>query len=762
MADFDNERLDEYKKILEDYKKIISKNVPGINFDGKWEERALDFFSKMGEEKALEFISRMTKASFSEVGDESYSSEDELRYFNKYLDHVRDYVEKKKETDPEWYSKWQNETIEDANNIIAGRISSEDKEKREIHLRDLYQGRIQGPIQLKPYDFRYAATTKDPIRKLDMHKTYYESYEEYAKEHLDEIAVYIYDTKKSYTHREILSLVEKAKIGLKNIGVNEYSIVALMLDGSIEQVITPLAVSKIGGVVKFPDYSKHPTVVRKSLLESNISYFIIEKRFYDVIPELKDTLNDAEGLKIIVGETERDTDEIINYNTIMKLDGPLPTIGNKFVNIQPEKGRKLEIIINSSGTSGEGIPKPIGHTKESMNAAIQKMYNTGFPYGSGNVLIKNIPDPVGLGSIISMYAGMLSGTLLVVMGTSSMEDPLIDYKRKMREFTRNFPEYREMLGLPEGAKLNYAIAPEFARELSDDKEIKDMSFVGSILAAGSAMDESDLNEKDASNREKGCKVPITVFFGHNETCGPITGNTNELNRPGSQGFPVKDVDVFVVHQETYEPLAIGDVGLIIESTDSLFERYPGMPELTEKVKIKTGDRGDFYISGDYGRICPDGRLVVVDRGDNFIIYDDYKFPMSDTSNAISKLPQIAECAVIKKPTENKSKEEMAVFVRVDDGFKEEDKEVLVKSIFSCPGLLPKQIPSEVLFIPEIPYLLSDKPNIAALRKEYKRQKAKGYIVYQRSDYVEDDHTHVKLNNSGSKTKKLGTLKGNVS
>ena len=147
--------------------------------------------------------------------------------------------------------------------------SAEEKAARAKHLRELYLGKLQGPIQWNPYEFSVANYVETPIRKLDPNKSLYENYKDSIVNEND-LAVYIDETENAYTHKEVLDLIEVAACGLEKMGIGKGDIVAIMLDGSIEEIVMPLAINKIGGIFKIADYSKNSDIVKHSLLNSDI------------------------------------------------------------------------------------------------------------------------------------------------------------------------------------------------------------------------------------------------------------------------------------------------------------------------------------------------------------------------------------------------------------------------------------------------------------------------------------------------------------
>ena len=98
----------------------------------------------------------------------NYSEEDYRRFFS-FINSYREFIENKsKEELQQLQETIRKQRIEELNNPP----STEEKAAREKYLRELYLGKLQGPIQWNPYDFPTGAYVEKPTRKLDSRRGY--------------------------------------------------------------------------------------------------------------------------------------------------------------------------------------------------------------------------------------------------------------------------------------------------------------------------------------------------------------------------------------------------------------------------------------------------------------------------------------------------------------------------------------------------------------------------------------------------------------
>lgn len=93
-------------------------------------------------------------------------------------------------------------------------------------------------------------------------------------------------------------------------------------------------------------------------------------------------------------------------------------------------------------------------------------------------------------------------------------------------------------------------------------------------------------------------------------------------------------------------VAIGEEGEIVCRTPLLFAGYYKRPELTEQAMF-----GDYFRTGDAGRLDADGYLYFRGRLKEIIITGGINVYPKDVEEAVESLPWVAECAAFSLPDE---------------------------------------------------------------------------------------------------------------
>ena len=127
---------------------------------------------------------------------------------------------------------------------------------------------------------------------------------------------------------------------------------------------------------------------------------------------------------------------------------------------------------------------------------------------------------------------------------------------------------------------------------------------------------------------------ILERYGMTET-NMLTSNPYEGERvPGSVGHPLPGVELRIADPETGAPIPDGDVGMIEVKGPNVFKGYWRMPE---KTKAEFRDDG-FFITGDLGKIGPDGYVYIVGRGKDLVISGGYNVYPKEVETEIDAIP----------------------------------------------------------------------------------------------------------------------------
>lgn len=140
---------------------------------------------------------------------------------------------------------------------------------------------------------------------------------------------------------------------------------------------------------------------------------------------------------------------------------------------------------------------------------------------------------------------------------------------------------------------------------------------------------------------------VTVRDGYGQTENTLlVGTIDGMEvRPGSMGKPFPGLPVSIV-DDTGAPVPTETIGHIAvhHSHPALFKGYLNDPDRT-----RSAYRGDWYVTGDQGRMDEDGYIWFEGRSDDIIISAGYTIGPFEVEDALVKHPKVAECAVVASP-----------------------------------------------------------------------------------------------------------------
>ncbi|MBR1748718.1 MAG: acyl--CoA ligase [Bacilli bacterium] len=578
-------------------------------------------------------------------------------------------------------------------------MTREELIKRDLYLRKFYLNQLQGPMpesifERKPWLKYYP---ENPITKLNLNGTFYDNYIEASKNRLDKAVIFSPRTGKRYTNQELVEMTNKAIKYFIRMGVTEKTNVGVILLESVEEAVTLLALNKIGCTLKYIDYMKTVPDMIESVEHAGLDLFIADGAFLNLLPLLN-----TENKPCFVSYAQN-----LQGKNLMSFEELYSINDNEEIKIPEYDSNKITIKINSSGTTGRS--KPINHTNYSINAAVQKMLYAGYPIEEGNVLIKNIPSPIGLGLFTTLYTGLISGAEIIMLPSEgNTEKDMTNFNL----FIQNFKEYKKKFNLPENAKVSAFTAPFFIKGLIKDPRVTDLSSGGVFLGAGSKMEKNELEELEIIAQKKGYYNPILNGYGQNEMAGAVALNTLKNNTNGSAGYPVIGTEIRIIDQITHRVLNPGEEGLIIERSDSRFSEYDKMPEESKNSIIMLNDGENWFNSKDIGYMNKDGFIFIKDRIDRIVKRNDFKIALDNIELKVNKLPIIKDCATIKTLSGG-STEEIAIFIVSSTPYIEE----IIRSIKNSGLLSEFEMPNEFYIVDSIPYKGNGKKDYQVLKNK---------------------------------------------
>jgi fatty-acyl-CoA synthase len=205
------------------------------------------------------------------------------------------------------------------------------------------------------------------------------------------------------------------------------------------------------------------------------------------------------------------------------------------------------------------------------------------------------------------------------------------------------------------------------------------------------------------------KVRLWNLYGQTEIAPLATmlGPDDQLRKAGSCGRAVLNVETRVV-DEAMNDVAPGQVGEIVHRSPQLLAGY-----FHDDVRTAAAFEGGWFHSGDLATIDDEGYISVVDRKKDMIKSGGENVASREVEEAIYKLPQVSEVAVVGVP-HPRWVEAVAAVIVVKPGHALDEATVLAH----CGEQLAAfKVPKRVVFAGALP----KNPSGKLLKRELRQQ-----------------------------------------
>ncbi|MGE4339661.1 MAG: AMP-binding protein [Pigmentiphaga sp.] len=195
-------------------------------------------------------------------------------------------------------------------------------------------------------------------------------------------------------------------------------------------------------------------------------------------------------------------------------------------------------------------------------------------------------------------------------------------------------------------------------------------------------------------------------------CTPIAilrRQDHDLDDPSSLaacGYPMATAEIAIL-DDSYQPLAVGEIGEICVRSPSVMQGYLKQPEATQQALA-----GEWLHTGDIGFSDVRGRLSIVDRKKDMIVSGGSNVYPREVEDVLAAHAAVASAAVIGVPHATWG-EAVAAFVVLRDGVEAEAAD-LIAYVRERKG--PLIAPKQVIFadaLPTTPFGKIDKKKLRA-------------------------------------------------
>jgi acyl-[acyl-carrier-protein]-phospholipid O-acyltransferase/long-chain-fatty-acid--[acyl-carrier-protein] ligase len=207
-------------------------------------------------------------------------------------------------------------------------------------------------------------------------------------------------------------------------------------------------------------------------------------------------------------------------------------------------------------------------------------------------------------------------------------------------------------------------------------------------------------------------------YGLTECSPAVTVNTRDFRAAGFRqvgakrgkiGHPLPGVSVRVVDPDTFQPLPVGQAGLLLVRGPNVMKGYLGKPEKSAEVL-----RDGWYVTGDIAALDEDGFLTITDRLTRFSKIGGEMVPHIKIEDKLHELAGATEqCFAVTGVPDEKKGERLVVLHTLNDARLAPVLEKLAAS--DLPNLW-KPRADQFFRIETLPYLGTGKLDLRTLRE----------------------------------------------
>ena len=379
--------------------------------------------------------------------------------------------------------------------------------------------------------------------------------------------------------------------------------VGLIVPTSAGGSIANMATLTLGKTIVNLNYSSGTASLKHAIKLANIKQIITSKQFMVKLKAKGFDLEEAlEGVELIYLETLKSKmGKGLQLRTFLMAKF-MPTAFLSLLYIKGVKNSDTAGILFSSGS--EGTPKGIELTHQNLMGNIKQFSNVINP-NERDVMLGTLPIFHSFGLTVTTLAPLIEGIPVVC-----------------------HPDPTDGLGIAKmSAKYNatflFATAT-FFRLYARNRKIHPLMFANLRMVIAGA--EKLPKEVRTLFQERFNKT-IWEGYGTTETTPVASSNIHDSlvpdtyhvqvgNKFGTVGLALPGSAFMIVDPQTFEPLEIGEDGMILIGGTQVMKGYLGDEKKTKEV-IKEIDGIRWYITGDKGHLDEDGFLTIVDRYSRF-------------------------------------------------------------------------------------------------------------------------------------------------
>ena len=599
------------------------------------------------------------------------------------------------------------------------KLSDKEKKERDLYLRGLANGEIQGPpVGYASIDKPWLKYYTEEQMNTDMpnKSAYYYLYEQ-NNEYLGRVALSYYGRK--ITFDELFSKIEETAKALKALGVKENDIITISMPNTPEAVYLFYAISKIGAVANMVDPRTSAEGIEKYVEEVKSDKIIIVDSYYNKVKPLSENgivdkivaVSPAESLPLGLNlgykvkefiDSVKDSSKKNSFNE-KTMDWKQFISNGKTYNGKTEANfipNRPLVIEHTGGTTGQ--PKGVVLSNENINSVALQSLLTGIDMQREHNWLDIMPTfiayGVGMGLHLPLTIGMET-ILIPQFDAQKFDELLVKYK----------PIH--MVGVP-----SYWGTIIRSKKLAK----KDLSYIIAPTVGGDAMDITLEKQANEYLKNHNCTSKIVKGYGMTEVTGGVSGTVDDNNEIGSVGIPFVKTTISIFEPNTENELGYNENGEVCITGPNTMLGYFENQEATNAILRKHSDGKMWIHTGDIGHITENGSLFIVDRIKRMMIrYDGFKVFPSIIENVIGSHKAVEACKVVSIADREHSQGKLPkAHIVLKEDFKPYQNQILLEIKDLCSKQLPEYVqPVDYKFRDELPLTPIGKIDYLSLEAE---------------------------------------------
>jgi propionyl-CoA synthetase len=507
------------------------------------------------------------------------------------------------------------------------------------------------------------------------------------------------DRSQTFTYRQLHEEVNRTAAMMQSLGVKKGDRVIVYMPMVPEACFAILACARIGAI--------------HSVVFGGFAAASLAARIDDARPALMITADGGSRMgKVVLYKSLVDESIKLARHPPRKvlifsrgLDRAMPVVAGRDVDwselTQKHRGATVDCawlesnspsyILYTSGTTGQpkGVQRDVGGYAVALASSMERI----FCGAAGETMFTTSDIGWVVGHSYIIYGPLIAGmTTIMYEGVPIRPDAGVWWKIVQDH------KVAVMFSAPTAIRVLKKQDPGYMKKY-------DLSSLKHLFLAGEPLDEpTHVWISEALGR------PVIDHYWQTETGWPLLsahpGVEKTKLKMGSPSFPVYGYDVRLLHEQTGQPVADGEKGVVTITPPlppGCMSTVWGDDERFVQTYFK--DFRNIYSTFDWGIRDKDGYYFILGRTDDVINVAGHRLGTREIEEAVSMHPNVAECAVVGVADQIKGQMPLAFAVLKDPGKKTTPEEVL-QTVDKQLGAIAR--PRAVHFVSLLPKTRSGK------------------------------------------------------